>query len=1298
MADNERVDKIKIRAEADQAKADFNELSRLADETQRKIDRAFNAVNSNNNTISNRQLAGVQNNFGQLNDLKGSLQNDVNDARANMAPNEANQLESQISPKLDMISQLLQQLASQNTGKLSAINGANTTSSRAFHVSQTTDPNGNPVNWGRENINNQLAERELQKRVNNFESSLRREQANWNQTQQVGSVSYNRYQQYRSSANNASEQLTNLQGEFENPDSDYSRFQARYSQIQSQAANAEKVASGPDATSAQVKWARELNEQVKEMDKLNSKYQELEQRLSNSTSNVHDFNSQVGAANDKKSGLQIGYDPESLKGQLYRRRFSIARGMIAAGAAAFGALAHNGVSRRLNSFDDIKSIAYANGGQDNRTINTLGNYGYRWGYSGDQMAGFANAYTSSTGNVGSINDVARTANAWARQSRVTGATDQSTQALEQAAGNASSLSSSQMTRLGNDVTNEIINSGMGAKATQQQQGLAALYQNGTNYGMTASDERNMAGFQASMSKYGSQFQGTTGAQNTMALAQTLGNYNNPGMRQLFYMTNPGRYSGVDGNARMMEDMQNFNKQPWKMRSTLQNAQRAFGGDTLRAAAYISEQSGGSVSVDTAKKWIEAANNGSMSQSQFEKYVKKTKRSGKGANQLYDKTGASKLQKYNASLANSAIKASEALDKFAKVLSKINQSGGGLGGIFSSIISGAGGTLLGNVLSGLITGHGSLKDLSGLLKGKGGRSLRDILKGVKENGVKNTLKDLPGLMKGKGKSVWDSLKKAPSILRDLWHGKRGSRVARDVARDAEHGAEKAGGRGLFRRGLRFVGHHALDFLFAGNDLRKGHWLDAIDDFTPLGLLSGTKFNHKIERQFGDAGRWISKSMRNGHWLRNLREFRSKDMFHPLTNFFRSIYDKTGLTDYLEKKEHPEKYRAMHRAHGQSVKEARKTARKYNRREAERRAEHEAGHSEGFLKRVGRLARHHKGFLGAAALVGGGTLLGSLLDDNTAHASTRKRRNATAQSQDWKILRGYNKMLNHAMRVVQAAKSITSGDGKDKDSGGDIGDLGSGKGDKAIRKIAKAVAKKDNLDAKMVYAQLALESADGTSEEAQKDNNFAGIKGSGGGAATDDGGTYQHFNSISDFANEYAKILANDGLRKGMSVDEFAQQLKNKGYYTASESDYAAQLRTWVNKWAVGGIRTHATGQNVIANVPTRVGNSDLYGEAGTEAYTPLNPGHYNEGLANLKDLAGMFGKEVVNTSDLTGQRQTTINPSYNINLTINGGTDDANGLAQTVAAKVQDMLRQYDQQQQTTDQHNYFGNETSGLFV
>ena len=361
----------------------------------------------------------------------------------------------------------------------------------------------------------------------------------------------------------------------------------------------------------------------------------------------------------------------------------------------------------------------------------------------------------------------------------------------------------------------------------------------------------------------------------------------------------------------------------------------------------------------------------------------------------------------------------------------------------------------------------------------------------------------------------------------------------------------------------------------------------------------------------------------------------------------------------------------------------------------------------LRRSGNLKKAGK--FGALTALGLGA--GYLLDKGiTGFASAKRKkkehdRNAKfSDSQDWKVLRGYNKMLDHAMRVVQAAKSIKDGGDSSKSDDSDISGT-SGKGDKAIRSIAKAVAKKTGMDAKNIYAQLALESSDGSSDESQKDNNFGGIKfanqsGATKGGPSPEGDNYAHFKDTDAFASAYAKLLQDDGLHGGMSIDEWAQQLKNRGYYTASEASYAAGLKSWADKYAVGGIsaRKFGVGSGMIASRAAHGGSGDIYGEAGTEAYIPLNNSHYSSGLSALGDLAGLFGKKVVDAGETNQSQATTINPNYNINLTIQGGTDDPQVLAQTVADKVREMLSNYDNQKAMQNEHAYFQNETSSQFI
>lgn len=1240
MADDNKQTKITVSADIDPAKQSLNELIGLVEDAQRGIYKAFNASQNNNGQLSNRQLANAQNGIGHINDAINTLQAERDSAMATQTGSQRDTTVNNLESRIQVLSQGLDRIMSSNEGKLNAINSSRTTSSRAFRVTDdTTEQEFAGFRAGANSVRSD---------THNLHNTLMRENNNLEQSISSKYISYNRYKQYQASVAAGDSRIKELQKIFDptNKKSEYNLFNTKYEKVRSQAWAANRVASRSGATTKEIAYARALDEQVKELDKTKQKYDDIQAELSKTEKAWKTLSKNVNAVTDNDSNVKIGTDPNSFWGALKKRSFTIGRGALAAGVASTMGAISNGNNLRLSNFDNIKSTMYGTGMNDRQVMNRLGDAGYAYGYSGADMSQFANAYTSSTGNVGSINGVSNVARTWAEQSRVTGGTQQSTLTLEQAAGNSANLNSSQMKSVGNAITNAITSSGMSAKASEQQQGLAMLYQNGAAYGMNATNERDMAGLQASLSHYGSQFQGTQGAQTIMSVTQSLGNYNNPAMRQLFANGNP-RYTGVEGSARLMEDMQNMNKNPATMKRVLGAALRSNNGNVENTAAMLSYQSGGTVSVDTYKRLIKAMNNHALNKSTLRKYTNDSSQANKNKNS-YEKSGGAALQKQEAALADSAMKASQALDMFRNTLAKLDKMGGGL----SPLGGGFGATL----------GSGIIQGVGGFI---GDRVMGKIATRGAESGLRGIMSDIGGFLRGG---------KGPK------GGAGAGKIAEEVEKEA-NGASKikrAGSliekvknlRGVSKLG-RFAGKAGklakrvplLDAVFAVSDFKSGHPLDSLADIAgPFGLLSGSKFLHRNER--------MVKELFHGN-------------VHKAGQIGADLWSNVPGIGIIYRKMRGSKLAKEEAMKHMSVKDAKKAATKLNRHEAE---------NPSLLRRAGRFAlKHRKGLLLGAAGVGLAGLFGE-----TAHASSRKHGKT---SEAWKILRGYNKMLDHAMRVVQAAKSIKNGgdSSKSDDDGGDISGTG-GKGDKAIRSIAKAVAKKLGVDPKLVYAQLALESADGSSQEAVKDNNFAGIKGSGGGAATDDGGIYQHFNSTDDFANAYANILRNDGVHSGMSVEDWANTLHAHHYFTADPGSYANQMRSWVNKYATGGIRYHATGGPLITDIATTNNGTDVYGEAGTEAYVPLNAGHYQDGLSTIQQLAGMFGKKLVDQSKLGGNRATTINPSYNINLTIQGGTDDAQGLAQTVANKVRQMLQQYDNSQQVQNQQMFYSNETSGLFA
>lgn len=111
------------------------------------------------------------------------------------------------------------------------------------------------------------------------------------------------------------------------------------------------------------------------------------------------------------------------------------------------------------------------------------------------------------------------------------------------------------------------------------------------------------------------------------------------------------------------------------------------------------------------------------------------------------------------------------------------------------------------------------------------------------------------------------------------------------------------------------------------------------------------------------------------------------------------------------------------------------------------------------------------------------------------------------------------------------------------------------------------------AKLIAAQARFESADYTSNVFKKNNNTSGIKFIGQpnavqGTLSPEGDYYAKFNTIEDSINDKIVRLYNikmrgvtpQQLKNATDSTEFANLLKQRGYYGSSAAEYAAGLRS------------------------------------------------------------------------------------------------------------------------------------------
>lgn len=1160
------------------AKDAIKDVNKDIDELEKRIERISNARVNNNNTLSNKQVATAQ---GGLSDLY-SDKTKLKQMLAGAQKNGDTETESDLINKLTELTNAINKISDNDNYKNIISNQTTTTtSSSAFR---------NFKNDQLDNINNANADyNKLRSDVNNLISSNRKTYNNFEVGKRSGYISHNRYQEYKQSASHNQERFSKYSDIL---DKQQANLSGQLSVAKKNYDTAKKNASDPGASRKQINAAREADEYVKQLEKVSQKLNQLSSTL---TQNKDSIAKTDDAINNPDNSYVIG----AKKGSLADQSRYIARSAITAAMASSGSLVTKGSSDRLATFDNIKGVAYGIGGYhaDNHVLDTISNSGYKYGYSGAEMSGFVSAYSGSTGNTGNYN---KAATSWARQARITGSDSETTQSLEQSAGNASGLSGSQMSRLGNQITNEITSSGMTAKSSQQQQGLTELYNNATQYGASYKDLQQMAGLQASLSSLGSQFQGTTGANNILQATNTLSNYNNLQARTMFARGTGTKYSGLQGQAQLMQDMQDMNKNPASMSRDLNNAMDFAHGNSQVAAFNLSSINP-SVSMDTWEKLLDANSKGKLDKSTLNKYLNDGSQAKKN-DKSYSESGTSSIQKSNAALANSATKASESLDSFRSALAKIYKtvggSFGGFGGVGMSVASAVAGSLVQGVGSGLVSGfvlrHGGFRGATKALFTKetwanGGRSLK--------NGGRSIVNAARNIRKG-GKFT-NILRKGTNIAKET--GETGS----TLLRSGEGTSFLKGAGGIARKaGILNVAFGAMDLINTHNTTKKGSKARYEGYGNAIGTTAGTAIGAGLGSALGPVGTVAGGFI--GGWAGGKIGGLGGDAVHWIKDKFSGNHKKS-------------------------------TSKK-----------------------------------------------------------TTSKNTKLHDKDDWKILRSYNKMLDKAKTLIETAKSISLNGDTSKSNNSDDSEKASGKGVEAAKSVAKKVGKELGVDPSLVFAQI-MHETNGMKSGLANDgsNNLSGIKyagqsGATRGSASPDHDYYAKYNSLDDYANDFARILKNDGIDSSIkSVDQYATALKNHGYFQDGLSNYEAGMNSFKGQYANGGIRSFASGNGFISSQPTLVNNSDLFGEAGTEAFIPLNTSHASAGLTALNDLAGVFGRKLVSPSEVGGNQNTTINPTYNINFTIQGGTDDPDNLAQTVANKVKEMLNQFEQQQTRQSQLNYF---------
>lgn len=1297
----EEVD-VNFKSNLKSVKSEINGLMGDIAKLDKMTDRLFNKGKNNNFTLTDRDATNLRGQAGSVQSRNNALQdklsssikqyNDIRVGNKSVSNQDITALEQTISSLTSALSRSYQAVGANSiNGRLNPQGELGekfreTLNMRTKATTNFSRPYSESANREYDNFNSGIKDqlKDFRSTVSNLSHQYKRTNNRVDDTISGGRVSYERFKQYKTTFRTGTDKVgqTNddINGYKSRLQQQLADKQNQYNSIEAKEKRGQFSPNERDGINSQ---KNVLNSEISTLKASIDKLKEFNKTLDKTQSTIDSSNSKLKQATtkDERTGrtpLSVDASKDSIAGILKSRATAIIGAGISAAGGQMTSRLSSGKSVRLSSQDDITPImnaeANTNGASkrmDNAILNRLQRAGNGAGYTGSQMSQFASTYTGTTGNTNYVTG----ANATANLARYTGMGTATANNLVSTLGNAGGASTG-ITGTSNVISGSVVNSGMSAKAQTQGQALASMYSGISSRGLSLStnQSRSMASFQGIMAKQGSSMQGAMGAQSYNQLSSGIANgYNDPVTRALFGGNN-AKYTGVEGSARLKEDMQNAGKQPWKLNTYIKNSLDTSGGSTEVAASNISEQTG--MSMEQAKKYINMQQKGQLTKSYIEKEDKKNAKTGnKNGKSAYDQSGARTLNQQDTYTEQTNTAGSEAGDgprgvgnNIAGGTNPLVRFGGDvIGGAIGAIgISGAK-TVLGGMAR-----RGGVRGLArGTISGAGKftRGAYNTIRGLKTNGVRGTASNLWKATKSKTAGKWSTAKDLFKGTESASDAAKGAGAAKDVSEAAKATsgmADAAKAAGDVSKLSKFGKFGKIAGLAAG----------AIDLGT--GAVKGAVKGSGVAGKVAKAGSGILskvtgavKGVKGGSKALDLVKGASK----VGGKFGSKIIPGVGIVaSGVSMADHVNKHNWVGAA-GDAVSMFGDglSATGVGSVVGVPLSLAGAGVSavsdwfSGDGKKSSKKSSKKRG-----SVKGEDSTISSLY--KSAKGKHEKNKNSLAS-----LLKGFNDMLDKAEKVIADAKSIKSGSSsKSSGSGGSVSGT-KGKGNAAIKSVAEKVGKKLGVDPSIIYAQLAQETGSGSITSGK--NNYGGVvytgaKGETKGSHQPDGsGHYANFKTLDDFANVYMSTLKKNGIKSGMSLSKFAKTLSGK-YYTGDEGTYERNMRSLAKNYkATGGIyslnrntKLHATGG--IYDTPTTTDGTNVYGEAGAEAAIPVNSAHKFSGEAALKNLAGVFGKQVIDA----GSRGNTssnfhLNPSYQVNIKASDGMNEKE-LAQQVNSQLQ----------------------------
>lgn len=670
----------------------------------RQLEQVYQKGQDNNDSISDKDLTNLQRRLSRtqsgINNKKSEVTSEIDEARLAGDTRLVNAYLKQLKKLVEAENTINQLFYSNQDTRYQIVNQYRVRRSKSFESNKYTQSN----------FDFDFEFKELKHELGRYSNRSKIVSNRWDTVRHNGVITAEQYDKFKST----NDYLTNTFGEVSDR---FNNFQNKFNQEletlknQRSAVNS-KIVNG-DNSEENIRKRSGLDEQIFNLE---SKYlsalsdmefevDSTQTRLAQNRTKIDNVNTKSSHKNSN-SAVTVIPGQDSLRGYWEHHKRGIIRAGVISVLANFAGTYHRGNSIILNDFDNVKATSYATGRRDTAIEGELAKTGYPIGMNIDEMSKYLNAYTASTGNANlTKSNLYKVTGSWAGLARYSGATNSATQNLEYIVGlTALSSDPKQFARLANQIQNALTNSKMSAKATEQEQALAGMYQTAYAVGgpLTHQEQRNLSGFQAAMANtHDSSMQGENGLRAYQGLVSAFG-ANNATARMLFGAGDASTFT-PHGQSVLTEKMQKAASNPYYYKTPIKNLLANAATQTKskrgqrRIAAMnlvkLSKENGGTLTPDQAEKLVKMEQEHKFDKKNIDKL---TKGNGKGYKNQYDKSGTSNLQKYRAAMDKSAKETSSALTHLTRHLYLFVASP-----IIGGLVSGIGSGLVGDAVGALV---------------------------------------------------------------------------------------------------------------------------------------------------------------------------------------------------------------------------------------------------------------------------------------------------------------------------------------------------------------------------------------------------------------------------------------------------------------------------------------------------------------------------------------------------------------------------------------------------------------------